>query len=165
VDELGVEPGEALKAAAAMTRDKNRTPMQWTGEANAGFCPPGVKPWLPVNPDHARGVNVAAQQADPDSLLHFYRRMLRMRRASAALRAGDYLPLPERSQEVLAFLRRTPAETVLVALNFSAAPGRADFPELASRRPRLLFRSGPEQPVSPGAVPLATFEACILALE
>ena len=51
--------------AGAMSRDKNRTPMQWSNQPNGGFCPAGVEAWLPVNPNHAEGVNVRAQQADP----------------------------------------------------------------------------------------------------
>ena len=41
---------EALKLSLANSRDKNRTPNQWANAANAGFCPAGVEPWLPVNP-------------------------------------------------------------------------------------------------------------------
>ena len=84
VDELKVEPGRATKLAAAMSRDKNRTPMQWSNRANAGFSPASIQPWLPVNPNHTEGINVRDQYADPLSLLNFYKRMLRMRKASPA---------------------------------------------------------------------------------
>ena len=73
--------------AGAMSRDKNRTPMQWTGQIHAGFCPAGVVPWLPVNPNYAGGVNVSDQQDDPRSLLNFYRRLIRVRRQIPC--AGD----------------------------------------------------------------------------
>ena len=70
-----------------LNRDEVRTPMQWTGGPNAGFCPPDVQPWLPVNTDSAR-VNVAAQSTDPDSLLSTYRALLDLRRTMPALRDG-----------------------------------------------------------------------------
>lgn len=82
-------------------RDNTRTPMVWDAGPNAGFSP--VKPWLPVKPLQAAR-NVAAQQADLDSVLHFYRRMLAFRRATLALITGAtrFMTLPE---PILAFTR------------------------------------------------------------
>jgi alpha-glucosidase len=76
---LGMPPQQALQAVTAITRDRCRSPLQWSGEPNAGFSPPDVPPWLPVNPNYATGVNVACQEGDPHSLLNFYRGMLRLR--------------------------------------------------------------------------------------
>ncbi len=122
VEELGVPPDIALQRAARLTRDKCRTPMQWANAPNGGFCPAGVEPWLPVNPNYAQGVNVAQQDGDPASLLHFYRRALRMRRKTPALLAGDYVPLDTRAEDHLAFLRRAEEQVCLVVLNFSERP-------------------------------------------
>ncbi len=100
-------------------RDEVRTPMQWDGTANAGFCPEGVEPWLPVNPDHTRR-NVAAQRDDPSSMLALYRGLLRLRRDHAALRAGTLHLLDER--HVLAYERRHDSGDVLVAANLEDHP-------------------------------------------
>ncbi len=81
IGDLKVDQAEAALAAGRMSRDKNRTPMQWSGQPNAGFCPTGVTPWLPVNPNCAEGINVRDQQEDPGSLLSFYRRLIRARKA------------------------------------------------------------------------------------
>jgi maltose alpha-D-glucosyltransferase/alpha-amylase len=63
-----------------------RTPMQWTGEGNAGFST-AERFYAPVvNPDMA---NVAAQQADPNSLLHAIRRMIAARKRLPVLAQGD----------------------------------------------------------------------------
>ena len=162
VDELGVDPAEALRRAAAMTRDKNRTPMQWSAAANAGFCPEGVSPWLPVNPDFARGVNAAAEEADPGSLLHFVRRLLAVRRANPALVAGEYHDLIPSAKDKLVFLRRTPEQSVLVALNFSAETVRLKLPALEDRRPHLLFSSAMREPrPADGQLRLEPFEVFI----
>lgn len=93
--------------------------MQWANTANAGFCPAGVQPWLLVNPDYAQGINVAEQVNDPNSLFHFYRRLLHLRRKTPALIAGDYQPLHPKATHYLAFLRRTEGQTCLVVLNMS----------------------------------------------
>lgn len=119
VDELGVPPDVALHRAARLTRDKCRTPMQWANAPNGGFCPADVAPWLPVNPNYARGVNVAEQDGDPASLLNFYRRALRLRRDAPALVEGDYAPVFPHARDYLAFLRHTVGQTCLVVLNFS----------------------------------------------
>ncbi len=124
----GLSADAALASVRRTTRDRCRNPMQWDSALHGGFCPPGVSPWLPVNPDHARGVNATDQQQDPASLLHFYRRMLALRRATPALVAGDYRALDERNPEVLAFLRVDPAsgQRCLVALNLSAQAQTSD---------------------------------------
>jgi alpha-glucosidase len=136
VNELGVEPAEAARRAGAMSRDKNRTPLQWRNAPNAGFCPPDVTPWLPVNPNYAQGVNVEEQQADPHSLLHFYRRMIHLRRQTPALVAGEYHPIHENATNYLAFLRTTAYRLLAVSrvsrkLVFSPASTSCQSPSLA----------------------------------
>ncbi|MBL8057723.1 MAG: alpha-glucosidase [Anaerolineales bacterium] len=129
-------PAEAFdRARRYFCRDICRTPMQWTAGPNAGFAPAGVAPWLPVHPNHAAGVNVAEQQADPASLLNWLRVVLRLRRAQPALRDGELDLIPD-TGEVLAFWRRAPEQTCLVALNLSARPA-----ELAADTPlaRLIY--------------------------
>jgi len=102
-------------------RDGCRTPMPWDeGEPPNGFTT--GRPWLPVKPAHA-ALSVAAQQADPDSLLHFYRRMIAFRRAQPALVEGG-IEFIRTSEPVLAF-RRTGREGNLVCIfNLSPAPAR-----------------------------------------
>jgi alpha-glucosidase len=121
IDELGMTQADALALSARFGRDKNRTPMQWANSANAGFSS-GEKPWLPVHPNHSSGVNVADQERDRQSLLRFYRRLLRIRRRTPALRHGDCTMLHEESDEYLAFLRSSALDrqTCLVVLNMSA---------------------------------------------
>jgi alpha-glucosidase len=95
--------------------------MQWTGNPNAGFCPPGQLPWLPVNPNYAQGINVADQMKDPGSILNYYRDLLQVRRGLPALISGDYQEILAGSKELLAFTRHDPHsdQKCLVALNFS----------------------------------------------
>ena len=90
--------------------------MQWNGGANAGFS--AGKPWLPV-PASAAKYNVASELKEPESILSFYRRVLALRHSEAALIEGEYVALNESDPNVLAYLRRAPQETILVALNMS----------------------------------------------
>mgnify|MGYP000850985732 FL=1 len=127
VEQLGADLAEALKHAIDFTRDRGRSPMQWENAPNAGFCPPDERPWLPINPDYAQGINVADQLADSQSLLNFYRNFLRLRRQNAALVEGEYEAIEAGDPDVLAFLRYTEEQTCLVVLNFSDRAVKLNF--------------------------------------
>jgi alpha-glucosidase len=101
-------------------RDGARTPMQWDGGRQAGFTT-GV-PWLAL-PASAATRNVAAE-AGPSSILDFYKRAIRLRRTSPALRRGAYASLGTDPQ-VFAYRRSAASQTMVVALNMSARPARA----------------------------------------
>ena len=118
-DVAGLPAEQAVLAANQRGRDKCRTPVQWANAPHGGFCPPDVEPWLPVNPNYAKGINVADQVDDPDSMLNFYRTMLAARKDTPALILGDYKALHEDAEDYLAFLRTTEDQTCLVVLNYS----------------------------------------------
>jgi alpha-glucosidase len=105
-------------------RDPQRTPMQWSpAPRTAGFTAPGVDPWLPVA-STTTTVNVAAGQSDPDSMLSFTRRLLQVRRRHEALRSGTFdvvRDCPE-THDCLAYVRESGTQSLLVAINFGAAP-------------------------------------------
>ncbi len=105
-------------------RDGERTPMQWDETDNAGFSQ--ASPWLPV-PSTYKTHNVADEAKDPDSVLSFYRKVLKIRHANRALLDGNYTPLNENDQNVLSYLRVYKDQTVLVALNMSGAEQKVDF--------------------------------------
>lgn len=141
VQELGALPDEAALRAGGMSRDKNRTPMQWADAPNGGFCPAGVIPWLPVNPDYAHDVNVQEQLGDPNSLLSYYQRLIAVRRQTPALVAGEYAPLHPRARAYLAFLRYTREQSVIVILNYSDKARRLSFNIPGKTSAHLLFSS------------------------
>jgi alpha-glucosidase len=105
-------------------RDAFRGPMCWDASPHAGFST--AQPWLPLA-DGWRTRNVAAQSVDSASILNFYRRLLRVRRASDALRHGTYHEWLPDHPAVFAYERRHASERVRVALNMSATPQRIDL--------------------------------------
>jgi alpha-glucosidase len=166
IHDLQVDPSEAALRAAEMSRDKNRTPMQWSNNPNAGFSPPGVQTWLPVNPNYKAGINVRDQLHNPNSLLNYYKRLLRVRKNTPALLAGEYLPLHPRAKDYFAFLRYLPAQTVLVVLNFSPNKPELNFSrvkELKGKTLHLLFSSAvhSHSVFSPAHLRLGAFEVFI----
>lgn len=93
-----------------------RTPMQWTADENAGFSL-GV-PWADVNEDY-HSVNVATQNEESDSLLNFYRFLIRLRGEYAALKSGSFVQLRSPDTKTFAFIRYSEGAGILVILNLS----------------------------------------------
>src|SRR5690606_11775381 len=144
VTDMGVHPEEAMIRTAEMTRDKNRTPMQWSNQANAGFSPEGISTWLPINPNYKDGVNVFEQEQSPGSMLKYYKQLLQIRKSAPALVEGDYQPVHEHAEEYFAFLRISKTQSVLVVLNYSETRLELDFStldEVKGKHLRPLFSS------------------------
>jgi alpha-glucosidase len=99
-------------------RDGERTPMQWDGTANAGFT--SGAPWLPVPPGAAT-INVKAEERDPDSLLAWYKTLIRLKKTVPALESGANIMLDTENTKVLSWMRQAPgASQVVVSVNFTA---------------------------------------------
>ncbi len=115
---LGFPRGLRWKLIKATSRDNARTPMQWTGEANAGFST--GRPWLGVNANHTE-INVERQSKDAQSILAMYKRMIALRQFSDTLKMGSFEPVAMK-RNLFSYRRVLGDESLLVLLNFSARP-------------------------------------------
>lgn len=118
--EAGVSQEKAWEAIYRRSRDNSRTPMQWNGERNAGFSE-GDKTWLKVNPNY-KDINVEKEMAEDESVLHYYRKLIQLRKEGSYKDAaiyGDFRPYPVTSDHVIAFTREHEGSRLLVVLNFS----------------------------------------------
>jgi alpha-glucosidase len=108
-------------------RDGERTPMQWDTSSNAGFTK-SATPWLPV-PASYKQRNVAVEEKEPNSLLNFYKQLIRLRRNQPALRDGKQTTVNCHDADVLSYLRKNPngGASVLVVLNMSNQPKKVAF--------------------------------------
>lgn len=117
--EAGCTEEEALDACIRYSRDNARTPMQWSHEKEAGFTT--GKPWLKVNPNYT-GINVEDQLKDEDSVLHFYKKLIALRKSEAyreTLIFGRFVPAFEADEDVFAFYRESESgDRVFIAANF-----------------------------------------------
>jgi alpha-glucosidase len=125
-------------------RDPARTPMQWDASAQAGFST--GRPWLPVASGSAAR-NVERESADPHSLLNFYKQLIGLRRASAALSRGEVLLLETNAADCLVYerLARSPEgtpERMLVIVNFSGRQADLTLPERV-KGGRLMLSTDP----------------------
>ncbi len=117
------DPCEKNLSGLGLGRDPCRTPMQWDGSVHAGFT--AGDPWLPVSPDYP-SVNAGAQLRDSTSLLRLYQELLQLRRTHRALSMGNYAPLAA-DGDLLAYVRETPDERILVVLNLGSQAGALSF--------------------------------------
>ena len=106
-----------MEAIYARGRDNARTPMQWTAGGNAGFTT--GTPWLPVNENHSQ-VNAEAELADPDSVFHYYQKLIALRKEYDIFRDGWFELLDPDNEKVFAYTRDTETAHMLVVCNFTA---------------------------------------------
>jgi oligo-1,6-glucosidase len=111
---------ESQKIAA---RDNGRTPFQWDNTANAGFS--SGKPWLKVNPNYT-DVNVAAEEAKPDSPLNYFRKLTKLRKENLVLVYGKYTLLDADNESVYAYTRELNGKKLLILLNFKEKEATAN---------------------------------------
>jgi glycosidase len=141
-------------------RDGCRTPMQWDGGPNAGFCSAEVAPWLLVHKNRGTA-NVADQSGDQDSLLNLYRALLRLRRDTPVLQTGELTLIdnPAIGKNILAYTRSSADQTIFVALNFG---GETEIFQNPTDCRKILIFSGMELPADPSRVSLPPYTGIVL---
>lgn len=144
VEERGVAPQDALAMIYAKGRDNARTPMQWDASANAGFSTGA--PWIKLNPNYPT-LNAAAALADANSVFHYYRQLIRLRKAHPVIVYGTYELLLAEHPELYVFTRTLDDERLLVILNFSAQTPIFELPsEVGFSSNELLLGNYPVEP-------------------
>ena len=116
--EAGLSDAEALAVCSVMSRDNARTPMQWKDAPQAGFT--SGTPWLKVN-DNYPVINVEKEEEQPDSVLHYYRKLIALRKSGEyreLFTYGKFEPAYENADHVMAYYRILQGRRVLVAANF-----------------------------------------------
>lgn len=115
----GVDEKTAWEAIYRRSRDNSRTPMQWNDGKNAGFST-AQKVWLKVNPNY-KWLNVEAEEKESQSVLHFYKKLIKLRRESKfsnLIIYGDFEPQEEENPFVIAYRRNTDKESMVAYFNF-----------------------------------------------
>ena len=124
--ELDKEAEGYLEGQKEISRDNGRTPMQWDESTQAGFTE--GTPWLKVNPNYEK-INVQNQDQDEASVLNYFRKMIRVRKANPVLIYGQYDMLFPEHEQLYAYTRTLGDTKVLVLLNFSVEEIDCDLPE------------------------------------
>ena len=153
---VGMDPKELFPMIAHKSRDNARTPMQWDDSENAGFTT--GKPWLAVNPNYTK-VNAKEQVSRPDSVFHYYRKLISLRHSSELIVYGHYELLLPDDPDLFVYRRYLGDEELLCAANLSEHARTLDIPE-RFRDGRVLIQNIPEHDVKDGN--MAPYEAYVI---
>jgi alpha-glucosidase len=136
--ENGVPHEEIMEFIWATSRDNSRTPMQWSDAPNAGFTT--GNPWLGMNPNYTN-VNVDQQLNDPRSILHFYKKMIEMKKKHEIFTYGIYDLILEDHDQIYAYTRTLDNEQAIVISNLSSEPAAIDFDGFPLESSKLLLNN------------------------
>ncbi len=117
-------------------RDNGRTPFQWDNTINAGFTT--GTPWLKVHPNYVM-LNAAAQEADANSVLNYFRKMVQLRKKELALVYGKYTLLDAQNESVYAYTRELNGRKLLILLNFKPIAAKADLAGIDLSKAKVLI--------------------------
>ncbi|MEG0239171.1 glycoside hydrolase family 13 protein [Anaerorhabdus sp.] len=115
-DMLHVPLSIAKKIGAYVTRDNARTPVQWSNENYAGFS--SVTPWIKLNPNYIH-INAHDSMIDPQSIYHFYKKLIVLRKSHEALCTGKFIELNKDHKSILCFKRINDEEELLILINLT----------------------------------------------
>ncbi|MBQ6708501.1 MAG: alpha-glucosidase [Clostridia bacterium] len=113
---LGLSDKTILKITNRASRENSRTPVQWTSEENGGFTT--GTPWFSVNPNYTE-INVEDADKDPDSILNFYRKLLKFRKENPIVIYGDYKEHNKCSSKIFVYERNYEGRRLLVVSSFT----------------------------------------------
>jgi oligo-1,6-glucosidase len=105
-----------LNSHSKISRDNGRTPLQWNDNYQAGFTT--GNPWLALNENYQKA-NVAEQENRADSVLHYFRTMIQLRKKYITLIYGTFEPVDEHNKQLFAYIRHYGNHKLLIVLNFS----------------------------------------------
>ena len=118
-------------------RDNSRTPMQWTAEEGAGFTT--GTPWLKLNPNY-KTINVEAAEKDANSILNYYKKMIKLRKSDDLLVYGKYNLILAEDEQVYAYTREWNGEKAIVIVNMFGKEATVNLPEeLANKQYELIL--------------------------
>lgn len=111
-----VEMSRTLEVLGAKSRDNGRTPMQWNSGKNAGFS--AGESWIGI-PENYTYVNAESEEADDDSILNYYRKLVNLRKVYNIISEGSIKFLDSGNENVFAYERRLDNQRLVVLCSFS----------------------------------------------
>ncbi len=124
---LGASDKFFIKLANRASRDNARTPVQWSAEKNAGFTT-ADKAWFKVNPNYTE-INVEAAEKDENSLLNYYRKLLKFRKENEICIYGDFKLHYKNSRKLFVYERNYEGKRMLVINSFCEEPVNFTAPQ------------------------------------
>ena len=150
-------PEYMMKCLMLRSRDNARTPMQWDDSAQAGFT--DGESWIKVNPNY-KEINAAQQLEDPNSIFHYYQKLIRLRKEKDIIVYGEFEPIYRDDEQIFAYIRRQKQEKLLTVRNFSDKNAEMEIPEEFKGAECLITNL--DRTVFEGRIVLKPYEAFVL---
>ena len=150
-------PEYMMKCLMLRSRDNARTPMQWDDSAQAGFT--DGESWIKVNPNY-KEINAAQQLEDPNSIFHYYQKLIRLRKEKDVIVYGEFEPIYRDDEQIFAYIRRQKQEKLLTVCNFSDKNAEMEIPEEFKGAECLITNL--DRTVFEGRIVLKPYEAFVL---
>lgn len=150
-------PEYMMKCLMLRSRDNARTPMQWDDSAQAGFT--DGESWIKVNPNY-KEINAAQQLEDPNSIFHYYQKLIRLRKEKDIIVYGEFEPIYRDDEQIFAYIRRQKQEKLLTVCNFSDKNAGMEIPEEFKGAECLITNL--DRTVFEGRIVLKPYEAFVL---
>lgn len=119
-------PEYMMKCLMLRSRDNARTPMQWNASVQGGFT--SGEPWIRINPNY-KEINAVQQLGDPDSVFHYYQKLIRLRKEKDIIVYGDFEALCRDDDKIFAYTRKLDQKKLLTVCNFSDQDAEMEIPE------------------------------------
>lgn len=123
--EKGKSQKEALEILGQRSRDNSRSPMQWNPGKYAGFS--RHEPWIGIPENHSY-INVEAEEEDADSVLHYYRKLVGLRKQYEVIQEGTVEFLYQEQPELFVYKRHLKGQELFVLNNFTGREIRLQEP-------------------------------------
>lgn len=152
---------KTMKNIAYASRDNARTPMQWNNSPQAGFSV-NPKTWLKVNPAYPE-INVENEKNDPDSVLNFYKRLLKIRKENKAMIFGKYELIKTGGNKLYCYTKEYEGQKILLAANFTKRNYKFVSP-VAANKTELIISNYPDSPKELTECVLRPYETVVYKL-
>lgn len=133
--EKGYEKESIMRSLHVKSRDNARTPMQWNGKKNAGFTT--GTPWIEINPNYTE-INAEAEQKEVNSIFHYYKKLIRLRKENEIFTEGKFQLLLEEDEQIFAYIRETEDEKMCVIANFTDRPAECKLVKEWKNKEKLI---------------------------
>lgn len=159
----GGDLNEFMEAQKISARDNSRTPFQWNNSENAGFTK--GTPWIRVNPNYTT-INVAAEEKDSNSVLNYFKRIIKLRKSDLAFVYGRYDLVDKDNPNVYAYTRTLKGDKYLVLLNFKPQASIANTGFALAGKKQMInnYRDG-SLSIDGNQVTLKPYQAVVLKLQ
>ncbi|MFD1775589.1 glycoside hydrolase family 13 protein [Paenibacillus rhizophilus] len=161
--EEGKEHEDLMPVIWTNGRDNSRTPMQWNAGEQAGFTE--GTPWMKVNPNY-KEINVESELENPDSIYHYYKKMIHLRKSNPVAVYGIYDLILPKNKQIYAYTRTLEDDQLLIITNLFAEEALFHLPKGIRYSSTELLLSNYEAPAggSIRTIHLKPYEARVYRL-